>query len=58
MPDQPPPAPARPGSPAPADKPVLPQRSLDESDIGWGERPDLDEDDRLRQDRPPHWDPR
>jgi hypothetical protein len=24
--------------------------------VGWGERPEPDDDDRLRQDRPPHWD--
>jgi hypothetical protein len=35
---------------------VLPQRSPDDSDIGWGGHPDADGDERLRQDRPPHWD--
>jgi hypothetical protein len=43
-------------SPDPDDKPVLPQRSPDDSDIGWGDRPDSDDDERLRQERPPHWD--
>lgn len=38
------------------DSPVLPERSSDESDVGWGDRPDPDDDERLRQDRPPHWD--
>jgi hypothetical protein len=48
------------GKPTPAeqrdDRPVLPQRSADETDAGWGERPEPDDDERLRQDRPPHWD--
>jgi len=39
-----------------SDDPVLPPRSPDDSDIGWGERPEPDDDERLRQDRPPHWD--
>jgi hypothetical protein len=38
------------------DDPVLPERSRDDSDIGWGEPPEPDDDERLRQDRPPHWD--
>ena len=54
------PSPDRPPAvaPAPADRPVLPLRSLDDSDTGWGERDEPDDDERLRQDRPPHWDPR
>jgi hypothetical protein len=48
------PAPA--GRPERDDQPVLPQRSQDETDTGWGERPESDDDERLRQDRPPHWD--
>jgi hypothetical protein len=43
-------------SPDPDDKPVLPLQSLDETDRGWGEQPELDDDERLRSDRPPHWD--
>jgi hypothetical protein len=36
---------------------VLPEQSTDETDTGWGDRPDRDDDDsRLLQDRPPHWD--
>ncbi|NLE70843.1 MAG: hypothetical protein GX609_01935 [Actinomycetales bacterium] len=38
----------------PAAEPVLP-RSPDESDVGWGERPDSDDDERLRREVPPHW---
>jgi hypothetical protein len=35
---------------------VLPTRSEDETGIGWGEAPEPDDDERLRRDRPPHWD--
>ena len=38
------------------DKPLLPEQSQDESGIGWGEAPEPDDEERLRQDRPPHWD--
>jgi hypothetical protein len=53
--------PKPPASPPPATKragggPVLPSRSSDETDVGWGEAPEPDDEDRLRQDRPPHWD--
>jgi hypothetical protein len=47
---------ASPASPDPDDRPVLPQQSTDETDVGWGEQPEQDDDERLRQDRPPHWD--
>jgi Isochorismatase family len=36
--------------------PVLPAQSEDETGIGWGEAPEPDDDERLRRDRPPHWD--
>jgi hypothetical protein len=42
--------------PAPGPGPVLPERSSDETDAGWGDRPEPDDDERLRQDRPPHYD--
>jgi hypothetical protein len=38
------------------DKPLLPAQSQDETGVGWGEAPEPDDDDRLRQERPPHWD--
>lgn len=41
---------------APDSRPVLPERSTDETDAGWGERPEPDDDERLRQERPPHYD--
>jgi hypothetical protein len=61
-PDQPAPKHPAPGRPASAgraahdDRPVLPEQSPDDTDAGWGERPEPDDDERLRQDRPPHWD--
>jgi hypothetical protein len=57
--------------PDPDDKPVLPAQSEDETGIGWGEAPDApeapeafeafegpepDDYERLRRERPPHWD--
>lgn len=57
-PDRPAPAasPVPSASPDPDDRPVLPLQSQDETDVGWGEQPEQDDDERLRQDRPPHWD--
>jgi hypothetical protein len=52
----PPADPADAARPAPDPRPVLPQRGSDETDAGWGERPEPDDDERLRQDRPPHYD--
>ena len=37
-------------------EPILPVRSLDDTDVGWGEHAPADDDERLRRDRPPHWD--
>jgi hypothetical protein len=37
-------------------EPALPDRSADEADIGWGDRPETGPDDQLLADRPPHWD--
>jgi hypothetical protein len=36
------------------EKPVLPTTSRDDTDEGWGES-SRGNDDRLRDDRPPHW---
>ncbi|HEY3734640.1 MAG TPA: hypothetical protein VGL63_12060 [Streptosporangiaceae bacterium] len=44
------------GRPDRDDQPVMPRRSLDDTDIGWGERPEPDDDERLSRERPPHWD--
>jgi hypothetical protein len=37
------------------DQPPLPEQTADDTDRGWGERPESN-DDRLLADRPPHWD--
>ena len=33
-----------------------PEQSTEDTDSGWGERPEPDDDERLYRDRPPHWD--
>jgi hypothetical protein len=33
---------------------VWSEQSSEDTDVGWGEYPQAD-DDRLQQDRPPHW---
>jgi len=43
-------------APDPDDKPGLPAHSEEETGIGWSEAPEPDDDERLRRDRPPHWD--
>jgi hypothetical protein len=55
-PDQTPDRPARVAPPDPDDRPALPVKSEDDSDVGWGEPPGPDDDERLNRDRPPHWD--
>jgi hypothetical protein len=48
-------APVQPPSPPqPVAEPVLPGRSADDTDTGWGERPQ-DDDERYLRDVPPHW---
>jgi len=37
----------------PDDDPV---QGEDETDLGWGEDPRPEDDDRYTRDRPPHWD--
>jgi hypothetical protein len=34
---------------------VLPDQTRDDSDTGWGEWHEPDEDARLLEERPPHW---
>jgi len=48
--------PASTSPPDPDDKPVLPTKSQEDTDAGWGERPEPDDDERLYRERPPHWD--
>jgi hypothetical protein len=59
MPPDTAPSPGPQGAKAPPnhdETPVLPVRSPDDTDAGWGERPEPDDDERLNRDRPPHWD--
>lgn len=41
--------------PEPDDEPLLPLLGREDTDAEWGERPETDDDERLHQDRPPHW---
>jgi hypothetical protein len=47
--------PAGAAAPDPSDPPVLPDQSQEDTDAGWGERPEPDDDERLSRERPPHW---
>jgi hypothetical protein len=38
------------------DEPVLPGRSRDEVDVGWGDGPGDRDDEWYRRERPPHHD--
>lgn len=40
---------------SPAREPAVSTRSVDDSDVGWGDRETGTNDDRLHQDKPPHW---
>jgi hypothetical protein len=56
------PAPAAPVQPTPtpptpaAPTPILPTQSREDTDVGWGDYRERDDDDHLLRDRPPHWD--
>lgn len=39
-----------------SDMPVLPVQSQEDTDVGWGEQPEPEDDERLHRERPPHWD--
>jgi hypothetical protein len=55
-------APAAPVQPTPAlpppasPTPILPTQSREDTDVGWGDYRERDDDDHLLRDRPPHWD--
>ncbi|MBG0830724.1 hypothetical protein HS041_23470 [Planomonospora sp. ID67723] len=34
---------------------ILPDQTSDDTDLGWGEWRGSGDDDRLLEDRPPHW---
>lgn len=43
-------------TPTPPVRRRRPEQTSDDTDRGWGERPDEDEHERwLREQRPPHW---
>lgn len=55
-----PPTEPRPGATPPErrpvdDTPLIPSRSADDSDTGWGDDRSDSNDDRLLRDVPPHW---
>ena len=47
--------PANPPDPDRAEEPVIPSKSREDTDAGWGELPEPSDDDRFYRDRPPHW---
>ena len=53
-----PPTPAQAQAPAPPVQPapILPAQSSEDTDVGWGDYAERDDNDRLLRDRPPHWD--
>ena len=48
------PAPAPAAPPAPTSAPLT--QSREDTDVGWGDYRERDDDDWLLRDRPPHWD--
>jgi hypothetical protein len=42
--------------PIPDDKAGLQDQSPEDTDSNWGERPEPNDDERLCDERPPHWD--
>jgi hypothetical protein len=36
-------------------RPVPPVQSREDTDVGWGERHEPEDDERLYSERPPHW---
>jgi hypothetical protein len=48
--------PQRPEQPERPERPERPEQSAEDTDSGWGERPEPGDDERLYGDRPPHWD--
>jgi hypothetical protein len=47
--------PGQPSGPASGRPAGRPEQSAEDTDTGWGERPDGDDDERYYRDRPPHW---
>ncbi len=49
-------APEQPEQPPAPTAPILPAQSREDTDVGWGDYAERDDNDRLLRDRPPHWD--
>jgi hypothetical protein len=50
-------APTAPAQSAPVPPTPVPlTQSREDTDVGWGDYRERDDDDRLVRDRPPHWD--
>lgn len=49
-----PPRPPRVARRRPRTGPVRPDVTSDEQDVGWGDRPESDDDERLLREVPPH----
>jgi hypothetical protein len=47
---------AKPSARVPGNDTKAPEQSAEDTDSGWGERPEPGDDERLYGDRPPHWD--
>ncbi len=39
----------------PAPDAAVPERSADDTDLGWGDEDEDDSDERLTREKPPHW---
>jgi hypothetical protein len=37
------------------DDPPLPEQTTDDTDLGWSEPEEVDDDERLLREKPPHW---
>jgi hypothetical protein len=33
----------------------LPEQTTDDTDVGWNEPDEVDDDERLLREKPPHW---
>jgi hypothetical protein len=33
----------------------LPEQTTDDTDVGWSEPEEVDDDERLLREKPPHW---
>lgn len=42
-------------SPSGDDDEALPEQTADDTDHGWGEMPEPDDDERLTREKPPHY---